>query len=287
MPTLREIRSHMASVQSIAKVTRALEVVAAAKHQRLQARAAAAAAFAARSWELLGHLAAAEEGAVRSQLAFTGRPVPTSLALVLITSQRGMAGAYDANVIGAAFEFLRTRGLPAQLVTIGAMGREAALRRGLAIHADYSQLDDHAEMRALTPVARRLLEGYEAGTFDEVHVAYTQHARGALLRPAVRPLLPVIPPQPARARQYLFEPGPQELLSALLPRILRFQLYQVFLESAAAENAARTVAMRQAAGNARDLMDNLRLSYNKARQQAITAELLDLLGGRLTLKEES
>jgi F-type H+-transporting ATPase subunit gamma len=138
----------------------------------------------------------------------------------------------------------------------------------------------------LTPLARLLLDGYSEGNFDEVSIAYTRFREGTRLQPVVRQLLPIAPPQDIRPRQYIYEPSPLELLRALLPRIIRFQLYEAFLESLAAENTSRMVAMRTATSNAGDIVSDLSLSYNKARQEAITSELMDILGGTAALERE-
>jgi len=286
MSTLREIKSHIASVSSIAQVTRALELVSTTKHHRLQLRVDSTRAFAEKSWEVLNHLTSAAEDTVRASPLFCGRSPVRRIGMLLITSDRGMVGAYHDNVIALATHTLRARALPAELVTLGKVGREAMLRAGYAIHADF-KLDDRADITDLTSVARVLLDGFAGpdastgGSFDEVLIAYTQFFSGARLQPTIRQLLPVCPHpgDSGNLREYLYEPKPEELLRALLPRLIRFQVYQAFLESLAAENASRMVAMHAATQNAGSLIANLRLGYNKARQQAITAEIMDIMGG--------
>jgi len=159
------------------------------------------------------------------------------------------------------------------------------LREGHHIHADFGLLDDRADITAMTPVARVILDGFRDRRFDEVVIAHTQFEPGARLRPAVRQLLPLGPSAPVEWRDYIYEPDPHELLLGLLPRVIRFQLYQMFLESLMAENMSRGVAMRAATQNAADIVDRLTIGYNKARQEAITAELMDILGGSAALVE--
>lgn len=279
MPNLRDIRNHITSVQSIAKVTRALEVVSGVKGRRLQARVESTYGFADRSWQVLNHLAACAGEAVRENPFFRVRPVHT-LGVLLITSDRGMVGPADENIFLAALEHVRARGLEAKWVTIGRIGRANLLQRGQTIYADFPH-NEKGDLAQLAPVARLLLDGFKDGVLDEVCVAYTQFRPGARLKPLIRRLLPIQPDLPTAPRFYLFEPSPQEILEELIPRIILFQIYEAFLEALTAEHIARNAAMHAATKNASDLLQHLRLTYNKTRQQQITAEILDILGGTL------
>jgi F-type H+-transporting ATPase subunit gamma len=277
MPTLREIKGHINSVNSIAKVTRALEMVSAAKSHRLQARVTQTFPYANRSWELLQHLGAAVN--VQQQLTFVGHKEIESIGLLLITSNQGMVGAYNYQVIESANRYIETQQVPVKLITIGKMGRQAMLGEERTIHADFSQIEDDLSIEAIEPVARLLTEGFEQGTFGRVMLAYTQFQSGTRLQPVVRQLLPLLVDQPPAPRQYYYDPDAHQLLEELVPRIIRSQVYQVLLESLAAEHTARAAAMHSATENAGDLIHGLELSRNKARQQTITAELLDIVGG--------
>ncbi len=283
MPTLRDIKSHIGSVRNIAKVTRALEMVAAARNQRLIAQVESTRVFAEKSWEVLNHLASAAEADVRQSPLLCGRPTVDRIGMLLITSDRGMVGAYDANVLSLAERYLEAHPQQAQLITIGKVGRTSMLRRGVAIHAEFTNLGDRIDIADLTPVARVLQDGFDNRIFDQVVVAHTQYRTGARLRPTIRQLLPVCPDPSVDTREYLYEPSPNELLLALLPRLIRFQIYEALLESLAAENISRMVAMHTATQNASDVIDGLSVSYNKARQQAITSEMLDIVGGASAL----
>jgi len=287
MANIREIKRHIQSVRSIAQVTNALQVVSAARLHRLQGRAESTRAFAERSWEVLHHLASAAEAEVRENPMFCGYASENRLGLILITGNRGMVGAYNHNIIALAGQYLdglrhANPEATVEAITIGRMGRQALLRQGYHIHADFSLLDDKADITALTPVARVVLDGFERRTFDRVMIAYTRFERGSRLRPTLRPLLPLCPSEPAEPHEYIYEPSPDELLLSLLPRIIRFQIYQAFLESLVVENTSRMIAMRAATQNGEHLVQQLTLSYNKARQEAITAELMDILGGTAT-----
>ncbi len=279
MPTLRDIKSHIGSVRNIAKVTRAMEMVSAARNHRLVSRVESTRVFADKSWEVLNHLAAAAESGVRDNPLFCGYSAVNRIGMLLITSDRGMVGAYDASVLSTATGYIEAHAQRVQVITVGKVGRTAMLRRGVPIHAEFTSLGENIDIGDLTPVARVIQEGFDDHSFDEVVIAYTQFRAGARLKPAIKQLLPVCPESEPDTRAYLYEPSPSELLMALLPRLIRFQIYQAFLESQAAENTSRMVAMHAATQNASDIIDGLSISYNKARQQAITSEMLDILGG--------
>ncbi len=279
MPTAREIKGHISSVRSISKVTRALETVSAVKNRRLQARLESTRVFAEKSWEILTHLASAAESYARESPFFCGYSDVQRLAMLLISSDRGMVGTYNLDIIALATDLCYRSPVPVEVITIGKIGRDAMLRRGFSIHADFSQLGDVSDITAMTPVARVLLDGFNERVFDRVTMVYTQFGPGARLRPTARQLLPICPERPTSSREYIYEPEPQELISALLPRLIRFQVYEAFLEALCAENVSRMMAMRSATRNAEELIEHLTISYNKARQQAITAEILDIVSG--------
>jgi len=283
MPNLREIKTHIQSVQRIAKVTRAMEMEAAAKNRRVRSRAESSRPFAVKSWEVLAHLASAAESYVRTNPMFCGRARVDRIGMLLFTSDRGMVGAYNHNVIAMASRYIESSQVPVELVTIGKMGRDAMLRRGYHIHAEFAQLADTIDIAAMSPVAGVLLDGFRDRIYDQAVVAHTQFRPRARMRPTVQQLLPLCPLEPAQPRPYIYEPGPEQLLQALLSRLVRFQIYQAFLESLAAETMSRMVAMHTATENASDLVDHLTITYNKARQQAITREISDIMGGATAL----
>jgi len=283
MPTLRDIKSHISSVRNIAKVTRAMEMVSAARNHRLLARVESTQVFADKSWEVLNHLASVAESGVRENPLFCGYSEINRVGMLLISSDRGMVGAYDANVLGSANRYIAAHKERVQVITIGKVGRTAMLRQGVPIHAEFTNIGENVEIGELTPVARVLLDGFSSHQFDQVVIAYTQFRSGVRLKPTIKQLLPICPETTPDARTYLYEPSPSELLMALLPRLVGFQIYQALLESLAAENTSRMVAMHAATQNADDIIDGLTVSYNKARQQAITSEILDILGGTSTL----
>lgn len=279
MPNVREIKGHIYSVRSIAKVTRALETVATVRNRRLQARLESTRVFAERSWEVLSHLASAADSYVQESPFFCGYSDVKRLAVLLISSDKGMVGTYNLDLVALAASFCRSSSLPVELITIGKVGRDAMLHQGFQIHADFSQLVDATDITAMTPVAHVVLDGFRERVFDRVAIIYTQFRPGARLRPMVRQLLPICLQQPPKLYTYIYEPEPQELISILLPQWIRFQIYEAFLEALVAENVSRMMAMHSATRNAQGLIEHLVMSYNKARQEKITAEIMDVIGG--------
>ena len=283
MAPLREIKEHIGSVRSIAKVTRAMEMVATARNHRLQTRVESTRTFADKSWEVLNHLAAAAADCVSGNCMFCGYAEVQHIGMLLITSDKGMVGAYNYNILSLVSSYLASRPVPIEFVTLGKVGREAMLQEGRHIHADFSGLGDKVDITDLTPVANVLIEGFQARHFDEILIAYTEFAGGRYIRPRIRQLLPVCPGEATEAREYLYEPNADALLLALLPRLIRFQVFQAFLESLVAENTSRMIAMHSATQNASAMIDDLTLGYNKTRQQTITSEIMDIVGGASAL----
>lgn len=273
MPSLREIRGHIRSVAGIAQVIHAMEAVSSVTTHRLQERVDNSLAYAESSWRMLARLSAVDDPAVGASVVFDTHRPGDRTCLLLIGSNRGMAGGYDQNVIRAALEYSAGVRDGVELITIGSVGREALLHRGMAVSADWSQLDEHVQMDDLSPIAGYLMRGFREHLFDRAAIAYTQYHGRVRLKPTIRVLLPVALPERPKPRQYYFEPGATALIEALLPKVVQSTVYVALLESLAAENMARAVAMRSAGKNARELADSLRLSYNKSRQEAITSEM--------------
>jgi len=232
---------------------------------------------------VLNHLAAAANEQVRENPLFCGYTHAGASGTILITSNRGMAGAYNQSVIELALQGAALAAAATEFITIGRVGRDAMLQAGHAIHADFSALTDSTDIAQMTPVARVVLDSFRDGLYGQISIAYTPFERGKPSRPVVRQLLPVCPETPMRIRQYIYEPAPADILAALVPLLVRFQIYQAFLEALAAENVSRRLAMHAATRNAQDIMEHLKVSYNKARQQSITREITDILGAQIAL----
>ena len=291
MATAREIRRRIRSVKNIRQITRALEAVSASKVRRAQDAVQGTRPYARKARQLLADVAALAGGETRHAL-LTKRDVVNSAYILLITSDRGLCGAFNTNVSRAAFDFERDYRKPVGYVTIGRKGRDFLYRRGRNIVAEFSNLPARPSLLDTTAATRTLIEDFLDGKCDEVYLAFTDFRSMVSQRPIIYRLLPLaaedltadLPkgtPRPA----YEFEPGPAEILNGLLPRLTEMQVYEAVLESLASEHAARMVAMRNATDSATDLIFSLTLSYNKARQQGITNELLDIAGGTNALEQ--
>ena len=293
MPSTREIRRRIKSVKNISQVTRAMQMVAASKMRRAQEQVLATRPYTKKAWQILNHLAA-QRGADESiHPLLEVREEVKTVGVVLITADKGLCGSYNHNMIQAASRFIRELSYPVELVTVGKRGRDAMWRMRQTIVAEYSDLPPKPGLLDITPIARTVMDGFIAGQWDVVYLAHTDFINTLTQRPAIWQLLPIRPlhlgvtpvsehrgpHQPATTVEYIYEPDPRTILDTVLPRFTELQIYQAVLESLASEHSARMVAMRNATENANDLLADLTLTYNRARQEAITKEMLDIVGG--------
>lgn len=286
MPNLRQIRRRIRSVQNTGKLTKAMEMVAAAKMRRAQQAVLATRPYAAKMQELLTHLAAMPvDDPSQTHPLLQKRPVQ-KVEVIQITPDRGMCGGLVGNVNRRTLAFMLEGQGQGVVVTVGRKGRDFMVRLNREVRATFTGLGDRPQLLDTTPISRIVIDDYSSRFCDAVYLAYTEFVNTAVQRPVVRQLLPVQPAQlPAgQLAGYIYEPRSLELIGALLPRIVEMQVYQAVLESNASEQSARMVAMRNASDNARDLARELTLQANKARQASITSELLDIIGGSLTFQ---
>jgi F-type H+-transporting ATPase subunit gamma len=283
--TPREIRRRIRSIKNTAQITRAMEMVAASKMRRAQQAVLAARPYADRIRAMLGDLAAmtspAEE--VRAFPLLQRRPVKR-IQLILVTSDRGLAGALNTNVIRRAVDFItRERSEPIEhfdIVAIGRKGRDFLVRYGWPMIAEFTRITERPSVEASRPIVELATQDFISGRVDAVFVVYTHFINTLRQEPRVFQLLPIEPPEESGAiSDYIFEPDPATVLEALLPRFLEMQLYRILLEASASEHSARMVAMRNATQNALDLVAELTLTYNKARQAQITREVSEIAAG--------
>ena len=288
MATLREIRKRIRSVQNISKVTRAMQTVSASRMRRAQVMTLATRPYADKSWEVLGHLAARLSPEQRRALPLLApRPV-RAIEVLVIAGSRGLCGGYNHNVVDAALDFADQQTVPVRFVTVGRKAREYLARYGRQIAADFD-LPDPPSADDARPIAQLLRDDLERGTADQVWLASTQFVSTLTQRPQVQLLLPIravaAAETPASGVPYIFEPDAESILEPMLRRFVDLQVYRALLEALASEHSARMVAMRSATDNALRLIDELTLSYNKARQEAITKELIDIVGGAAALAQ--
>ena len=293
MASIREIRRRIRSVKSIAQVTRAMQMVAASRMRRAQEQVLATRPYAAKAWEILSHLAAQRGVDETIHPLLEHRETVRTVGIVLITGDKGLCGSYNHNMIQQAWQFASGLPYPAEFITVGRRGRDAMWRSGKKIVAEFSGLPDRPGLLDVAPIARTAVQGFISGQFDIVYLAHTRFVNTLIQRPAIGQLLPIrsihltgMPlaessqgePGPV-VGEYIYEPDPATILGTVLPRFTELQVYQAVLESLASEHSARMVAMRNATENANELLGNLTLTYNRARQEAITKEMLDIVGG--------
>jgi F-type H+-transporting ATPase subunit gamma len=300
MATAREIQKRIRSVKNIAQITRALEAVSASRVRRAQARVLASRAFAEKAWEILLNVqSSGRSGEILHPLLEERTEIKT-IMVVLITSDRGLAGAFNTNIIRVATRFADRLGKPVQFVTIGRKGRDSLVRAGRNVVAEFSGIPAEPSIADIAPATRLAIDAFLSGEVDDVFIAYTDFINTLTQHPVVLGWLPLVPHTiddqvaaefikdvPAvssNVAAYDYEPSPEAILQEIVPRFTELQLYQAILESQASEHSARMVAMRNASENAGQLVGDLTLEYNKARQAAITAEILDIVGGTEALQ---
>ncbi len=291
MPSLRDIRKRIASVKNTRQITKAFKMVSAAKLRRAQEAIVRARPYAQHMEQVLGSLATRAELSSHPLLAV--RP-PRKVELVLLTSDRGLCGGFNANVIRRAQKFL-VEGLgpespgggkpfeKTELSTLGRKGQAFSTRRKLAVRRDYPGVFEHLEFAVAEGIAGELARHYVQADLDAVFLLYNEFRSAVSQRVSLVQLLPIVPTpvveNAGAAVDYLYEPSRKEVLDALLPQHLAMQLWRAMLESVASEHGARMTAMDAATNNARDMIDRLTLQFNRARQAYITKELMEIVSG--------
>jgi F-type H+-transporting ATPase subunit gamma len=287
MATLREVNRRISSVRNIAQITRAMQMVAASRMKRAQDAILAARPYSDELREALARVAGAVGADVDPLLA--RRPV-RRVGLVVITTDRGLVGSLNANAVRAVLRHIAEEasrsGEEAEIsaITVGRKGRDALRRAGVPIAAHFAQLGDRPSFADITPIARLVTEDFLAGTYDRIELAYSSFINTLSQRPTVVTVLPVEQPEMGEAAtetndEYLFEPSPEAVLSRLLPHFVAVDIYRAVLENLASEQSAQMVAMRNATDNARELIGDLTLVYNKTRQANITREMTEIAAG--------
>ena len=284
MATLREIRRRIRSVRNTAQITKTMEMVSAAKLRRAQSAVEAARPYATLLREVLQNLAQASGEVLHP--AFVRRETVRTRALVLVTSDRGLAGAFNANLIRAAEVRRRETGRPARLVLLGKKGHDYFRRRNADVLAYRNDMGGVADWKYAEALSRELLERFLSGELDEVDLV-TTHYKSALSREIVlETLLPLGSERVSGApgRDYIFEPGPEEILARIVPYFLAMRVFTALAESGASEHGARMIAMGSATKNANEMIQNLTLHMNRTRQATITREIVEIVGGAEALK---
>lgn len=289
MASAREMRLRIKSVKNISQVTRALETVSASKVRKAVNAVTATRAYATKAWQVLKHIAE-QPGRDSLHPLLSHRDVVGNTLVVVITGDRGLAGAYNSNVIRYTASRFDANPAPVKYIAVGRKGRDLLFRRRKNVIAEFSNLPAAPSFVDVSAIGRLAVEEFKNGDVDEVYLVYTDFINMGRQLTTVKKLLPLELGGEGRvedfdhnhngpAAAYEYEPDQRELLDQIIPRFTALQVYQAVLESQASEHAARMVAMRNATDNAKELVGALQLAYNKVRQQAITNDILDIVGG--------
>ena len=283
MPSIRLIKRRIRSVQNTAKITNAISMVAASKMRRAQLRGLQGRPYAEQITTVISHLAALPNAGEEPQPLLDKRPVK-HIAYIHITADRGLCGPLNSNMNRAGFQFIRSQSVPVGVIAVGRRGREFMARGRGDVKAVFTDLGDAPGLLDTVTISKVIMDDFIKGEIDEVYLGYTLFVNTVVQRPVIERLLPVEPKEEAQenrfnAVDYIYEPNPQEVLEALLPRYVEMLVYHAILEHIASEQSAKMVAMRNASEAAKDMILSLTQTYNKVRQEMITKEILDLVGG--------
>ena len=286
MPSVRDIRRRIRSVENTGKVTNAMSLIAASKMRRAQNSVVQGRPYAEKIHDVIAHLAAqpSEDGAALHPLLEV-RPV-NRIGLLAITPDRGLAGGMHSTINRQVARFILDQTAPTRSIAVGRKGRDFMARYGQDLLAVFADLGDRPLVADTLPISRMLIDNFLAGEMDEVYICYTKFISTMSQEPVVEKLLPVTPSELSATDRsgYIYEPDTLTVLGSLLPQFVDMEVYHAMLESVASEQSARMVAMRNATDNARSLAGDLTLVMNKLRQDSITNELLDLVGGQIALE---
>jgi F-type H+-transporting ATPase subunit gamma len=288
MAALKDIRKRIGSVKSTQKITRAMKLVAGARLRKAQENIEALRPYALKTFEVLSGVAArvSPEEELHPLLA---RREPKKIMLVVLTSDRGLAGAFNSNICRAAYKRwkdLEAEGAEVSFGVIGRKGRDYFKRRDANIQHDFVGVFEDLTSDKAGEIGRYIVDEYTSAELDACYLVYNEFKSAISQQVCIEPLLPITPMELPEDQlgDFIYEPSQEALLDSLLPMYVEVEIYRALLESVASEHGARMTAMDSATNNASDLIDRLTLQYNRARQAAITKELMEIIGGAEALK---
>ena len=288
MASAREMRLRIRSVKNISQVTRALEAVSASKVRKAMTAVAATRNYATKAWQVLIHIAG-QPGRDTLHPLLTKRSSIKQTLVLAVSGDRGLAGAYNSNVIRYLLHRFDRYEVPVKYIAVGRKGRDMLMRRRKNVIAEFSNLPAAPSYADVSAIGRLAVNEFLEGKVDEVYLVYTDFVTMSRQEPVIKRLLPLdvtgtsdrVEAYKSKrlSAAYIYEPEESEILDEIIPRFTALQVYQAILESLASEHAARMVAMSNATDNAVELVGGLQMDYNKVRQQTITGDLLDIAGG--------
>ncbi|MFA5188851.1 MAG: ATP synthase F1 subunit gamma [Patescibacteria group bacterium] len=301
MPNTKDIRHRIKSIGNTKKITKAMEMVASSKMRRAVNSVLATRPYSSLAWQLI--LNVAQKIKIQRHPLLRNRKEIKKMAVVLITSNRGLCGSFNQQVIKTAVEYIKQQkslkeNLEVELICLGKKGARAMSRSGQKVAAEFIKPDILKDSEEIRPIQKMILTDFLQKKYDQIALVYTDYVSALKQVPRVKQILPiktirdkflgeigdVIQENKKESFEYLFEPKPQIILDVLLPRLLEVQIYQAVLESNAAEHSARMLAMRNANEAAGDMISELTLAYNQLRQAAITREIAEIAGGKAALE---
>jgi F-type H+-transporting ATPase subunit gamma len=294
MASAREMRLRIRSIKNIVQVTRALQAVSASKVRKAVQAVSATRAYAQQAWKILVHLSE-QPGHNSLHPLLNPHENVKNILVILITSDRGLAGAYNTNILRKTLLHFKGFSQNITYITAGKKGRDLLLRRSKRVIAEFSNLPASPSFTDISPIGRMAVDGFLEGSYDEVYLAFTDFVTMIHQEPVIKKLLPFEIQNENQAPEnigshkvqsaFTYEPDQGELLNQIIPRFTALQVYQAVLEAQASEHAARMISMQNATDNAMELSDVLQLEYNKVRQQSITNDMLDIAGGAEALSK--
>lgn len=286
MASTRELRLRVRSIKNLAQVTRALETVSASYVRKAIQANESTRPYAQKAWHVLIHLAC-QPGHTSLHPLLAERNEIRKRLVIMVSGDRGLAGAYNVNILRATLSRFNASPQPVSYVAVGRKGRDLLIRRRKNVIAEFSRIPVPPSFTDVSAIGRLVVDEYQKQSFDEVYVAYTEFENMIVQKPVIRKLLPFdvqtidTSEDPCLSQRgvYTYEPDSADLLDEIVPRFTAIQIYQAILSAQASEYAARMVAMRNATDNANELINSLQLEYNKLRQNIITNDMLDIAGG--------
>jgi F-type H+-transporting ATPase subunit gamma len=282
----REIRRRIRGVRNISQITRAMEMVSASKMRRAQQRVTASRPYSDRLQGVIADLASLQLDPedLRQFPLLEQREIKT-VEVIVITPDKGLTGPLNSNILRRTSRYILSEAnAPVRVVATGKKARDFMVRTKQDLVAEFTQLGDNVSLDDIRPIAQVALDDFISGKVDAVYVIFARFVNTLTQVPELKQVLPIVRPEgEGLYRDYIFEPSPVAVLENLLPRFVEIQIYQAILESIASEHSARMVAMRNASENAKDIVSDLTLSYNKARQAQITREVSEIAAGAAAL----
>ncbi|MFA6410293.1 MAG: ATP synthase F1 subunit gamma [Candidatus Buchananbacteria bacterium] len=297
----KTIKKSIRSIGSTKKITKAMEMISAAKMRKAVNSVLASRPYSQNAWTLVVNLAKKVTNAYHPLLQ---KPQQVNnIAVILVTASRGFCGGYNSQIISQAINFAKTEKennpeVKIHWLTVGKKGSEFLVRNGQSVTAEFTKSEVVSNSAEASPLAKMVVKDFNQGIYDKVMVAYTDYYSALVQKPKIKQLLPLEPTVdadlgnvgstsenlPADNLEYLFEPNPAEVLNRFLPHLIEVQLYQAYLEASASEQSARMMAMKNASSAASDMIAALTLAYNQARQASITREIAEITGGKAALE---